>query len=228
MSTRGGWYAEQSRSNPDLFRVIFDYNRRPQHWVHGSVLEAIPHLPVVKALAASRHGSGHLAAWLLQELKLLDHTPCWDFEDPRRRLHLLSSETLARLARFCGAALTWPKITSIISKAELQEVKAGLGEDAHAFALRRGRMVVAEKDTLLPDRSQPLVDHAIQVGWALVQTAALDDNPALKRRFELKLPPGKAQPVAQGFNAEQRESAWLRVRKITPEVLTEGEQKCFA
>lgn len=228
MSSRGGWYAEQSRTNPDLFRVIFDYNRRPQHWVHSSVLDALPHAPVIKALAQSPHGSGHLAAWLLQELKLLEHAPCWDFEEPRLRLHLLSSPTLAKLARFCGAALCWPKLASIISKAEIQEVKAGLGEDAHTFALRRGRLVVQEKDTLLPDGSLSLVEHAIQVGWALVQTAALDSNPALKRRFELKLPPGKAQPVAQGFDSAQRDSAWLRVRKITPEVLTEGEMKCFA
>lgn len=228
MNTRGGWYAAQSKANPDLFRVIFDFNRRPQHWVHSSVIEGLPHAPVVQALATCVHGAGHLSAWLLQELSLLEHEPCWDFEDPRRRLALLSPATLARLARHCGAALAWPRIASVIGRAEIQELKAALGEDAHAFALRRGRMIVPENEAVLPEAGDSLTAHALHSGWRLILTAIDDESAAVRRRMELKLPPDLPAMNLGTVALELRDRAWQRIRRISPQVLTEGELKCFA
>lgn len=229
MSTPGGWYAAQSKSNPDLFRVIFDFNRRPQFWVHESILEGMPHTPVVKALAGCWHGSRHLSKWMMRELALDKEDDCWDFEEPRRRLSLLGPETLARLARYCGAVLSWPRIVAIIGKAQIQELKAGLGEDAHAFALRRGRMLVPESETVVPEnREDPIVPHALEVGWRLLLTAVGEEEPGLSRRLSLKLPPELPDMKLGAVTLEVRERAWQRVQKVSPQVLTEGEMKCFA
>ncbi len=228
MSTPGGWYAAQSKKNPDLFRVIFDFNRRPQNWVHAEVLGALPHAKVVTALSGSYHGSAHLAEWVTKELGLESAEPCWDFEDKWQRLALLSTETLGRLARFCGAALSWPKISSIIGKVEMQEVKAALGDDAHAFALRRGRLLVSAEEAVLPEGQDPLAPHTLEVGWRLVMTAMGEVTEPLRQRFELKMPPGLPKMNLGPVAPELRERAWQRVSKVTPEVLTEGELKCFA
>src|SRR4051794_25069242 len=62
MTNQSLWYAAQAKANPDLFRVVYDFNRRPQSWVHASVLDALPHAAVVKALAATtNYGAGHVA-----------------------------------------------------------------------------------------------------------------------------------------------------------------------
>ena len=228
MSTHNVWYAAQAKVNPDLFRVIFDFNRRPQFWLHPAVARTLPEAPLVNILASSRHGQGHLAVWLERALGLEAHAPVWDFEEPRRRLTLLGPQALARLAKFAGAALTWPAIVSVIGKSQMQEIRSDLGEDAHAFALRRARLLVPEKDAVLPEANAPLVAHALDLGWNLVTTAAYDELDAIRNRFTLKLPPAVAEKFRRRVDPEVRERAWSRIRQISREVLTEGEQKCFA
>lgn len=228
MTTRGGWYAGQAKQNPDLFRAVFDFNRRPQHWVHPAVLQRLPHAEVVTALAGSYHGAGHLAGWLLKQLDLASVEACWDFEEPRRRLFLLSHATLEKLASFCGATLHWPRIAGAIGRAEIQDIKGTLGEDAHSFALRRGRMLVPEAETAPVTSGVPLSQQSLQTGWQLLATALADEDETVRRRWWLKLPPGAADALPTTAQPETRERAWQRVRRISPHVLTEGELKCFA
>jgi len=225
-----GWYATQAKTNPDLFRVIYDFNRRPQHWVHSSFVETLPHAPVLKALATTNHGATHVSAWLMRELKLDQDEACWDFEEPRCRIALLSSDTLHRLARYAGASSCWPGVAATIGRDQLREIKATLGEDAHVFALRRGRMIVPESDTVPINGATSLAAHALDAGWQMVVTAAFDERPAVQRRMALKLPPDVAQSIAAKVStaSDAREKAWSRLRKITSEVLTEGELKCFS
>jgi hypothetical protein len=229
MNTTTGWYAEQSKLNPDLFRVIFDFNRRPQFWVHPSVLASLPHAPVVTALATSHYGARHLSIWLAQQLGLNAAEDCWDFQEPRRRLILLSHTTLERLARFCGAALHWPRIASVIGRSDIQELKGTLGEDAHSFAMRRGRMVIQEDEAAKAGSSTAsLATRCLQAGWELVITALANDPESLRQRLKLKLPSGDLATPVGDVSPETRERAWQHIRKIGPDVFSEGELKCFA
>jgi hypothetical protein len=228
MSTSGGWYAQQAKANPDLFRVVFDFNHRPQFWVHPQVVEGLPEAAVVKALAEAKHGTTHLAGWLSRTLELDVHEPEWDFEDTRRRLNLLAPETLAKIARFAAAALSWPGIASVIGKVQMQEIKSSFGEDAHSFALRRARFIVPEIDAVLPESDKPLYDNAIELGWNLLTSAACDEADSIQKRFMLKLPLAIAKKTPRSVPQDIRERAWNRIRKISTEVLTEGETKCFA
>ncbi|GEP43729.1 SctK family type III secretion system sorting platform protein [Brevifollis gellanilyticus] len=228
MSTPGGWYAQQAKANPDLFRVVFDFNSRPQYWVHPEVMDRLPDAKVVKALAGATHGSAHLAKWLRNILDLNAHEPVWDFEEPRRRLNLLAPETLAKLARFAAAALSWPRIASVIGKVQMQEIKSTFGEDAHSFALRRARFIIPESDAVLPESDKPLYDNAMELGWNLLTSAACDEADPIQQRFVLKLPMAVAERTLRRVPQDIRERAWNRIRKISTEVLTEGETKCFA
>ena len=224
------WYAKQAKLNPDLFRVIFDFNMRPQYWVHPQVINSLPHCTVVQALANTTRGSAHLSAWLSRELRLGNGEACWDFEEPRRRLALLGCATLNKFASYAGAAACWPRIAATIGREDLKEIKAALGDEAHVFALRRGRMIVPEKETSPPAGAVPLGEHALDVGWRMLATAVIDDKADVRKRFVLKMPPTVARALAGAdpAPAEARDKAWQRLRKISPEVLTEGESQCFA
>ncbi len=228
MSTRAGWYAEQSKQNPDLFRAVFDFNRRPQHWLHPEVLQSLPHASVVTALASSYRGAGHLSAWLGQQLGLDELLDCWDFEEPRRRLFLLSHASLERLARFCGATLHWPRIAAMIGRAEIREIKGSLGDDAYTFALRRGRMLLPENEAAPLTSGAPLAAQSLRNGWCLLAAALDGEDEHITRRWRLKLPPADRENLSRPAESGTRERAWQRVRQISPHVLTEGEWKCFA
>jgi len=228
MSASGHWYVSQAKSNPDLFRVIFDFNRRPQHWLHPEVVDQLPEAKVVQALSQSSYGHSHLASWLTRVFELEASEAVWDFQETRRRLTLLSPATLSQLACFTGAALSWPRLAAIIGKQQIQSLKATLGERAHAFALRRARMIVPENETILPTQGINLTDHVLNLGWQMVIHAAYDEEKAIRKRFALKLPLA-VQEKAHGATApELRDRAWSRVRQISREVLTQGEMKCFA
>lgn len=228
MNTSGHWYLSQAKTNPDLFRVIFDFNRRPQHWLHPEVVAQLPESRVVQILSQSTHGHAHLATWLTRTFKLDISESIWDFRETRRRLTLLSPATLFQLARFTGAALCWPRLAAIIGKQQIQSLKAALGENAHAFALRRARMIVPETETMQPPQSINLTDHVLNLGWQVVINAAFDEEEAIRKRFALKLPIAVQENLYAVTTPELRDRAWSRVRQISREVLTEGEMKCFA
>ncbi len=228
MKPNSGWYVQQAKVNPDLFRVIYDFNCRPQFWLHSTLMEGLPQSGVVRALAGATHGSGHLSCWLSKTLGLDPGEVEWDFQEPRRRLTLLGPASLARLACFAGAALCWRQLSAIIGRVQIQEVKTALGEDAYSFALRRARLLVSQNDAAISVAGEPLVDHAINMGWNLLATAASDDADCVQQRFMLKLPPAIAKKTVRPVETELRARAWGLIRKITPAALSEGESKCFA
>ncbi|TDU70700.1 YOP protein translocation protein K (YscK) [Prosthecobacter fusiformis] len=228
MSTRGGWYASQAKTNPDLFRAIFDFNHRPQFWLHPEVIARFPEAAVIRVLATGTHGHHHLASWLTRVLQLDDYDPVWDFQESRLRIALLSPETLTRLARYTGVALCWPRIASIIGRQQLHEIKASIGEDAHAFALRRARFIVPENEAILPKQETSLIDHVMDIGWNVLASSSGDESGAIRERLALKLPLQVAKKVTWHVTPELRDQAWNRVRQISREVLTVGESKCFA
>ena len=228
MSTRGGWYASQAKTNPDLFRVIFDFNYRPQFWLHPEVIARFPEAAVIRVLSTGSHGHHHLASWLTRALSLDACDPFLDFHEPRLRIALLSPETLTRLARYIGAALCWPRITSVIGRQQIQEIKASIGEDAHAFALRRARLIVPENEAILPDSETSLIDHVMDIGWDVLASSCSHESDAVSQRLALKFPLQVAGKVTWRVTPELRDRAWNRVRQISREVLTAGESKCFA
>lgn len=228
MNTSGLWYASQAKMNPDLFRVIFDFNRRPQHWLHPEVVAGLPQANVVRVLSQSTHGQSQLSSWLLRTLQLDDCEGVWDFEVIPRRLALLSPASLERLARFTGAALCWPRISAIIGKHQIQELKANLGEETHAFALRRARMIIPEAETMTAQDDISLTDQVHSLGWDVLISAINDGAEGLRRRLLLKMPLKMQCKVTTPLPPDQREKAWRRVRQINREVLTLGEMKCFA
>ena len=141
-------------------------------------------------------------------------------------IHTSSGGTSTR--SWSGAAWRWSRIAVIIGRSQIVELKKAIGEQAHVFALRRGRLVIDQKSASesIPDRT--LVEEIHELGWITVLTALGGECAALLDRFVLKLPEDVPQFDFFGVNARTRDAAWQRVRKVLGEVLSKGEMKCFA
>lgn len=223
------WAAALLQQNPDLFRLVYDFNNRPSLWVHPQRMEQMPHFAIIKNLnqanAATRSG---LEQWTSRHFQLTETAACWDFNEVRQRLALLQHDSLAKLALYCGAALRWSRISMIIAKSQIAELKAHIGEHAHAFALRRGRQVVEQQEA-----SQSLPDYSLNqeihfLGWTTLLSCMAGESESLLARMQLKLPDKTPQPVYSKIEEAERESAWKKVQKVLGEVLTREEMRCFA
>jgi hypothetical protein len=223
------WYAELASRQPDLFRLIGDFQGKPQHWAHPDRMATLPHGDVLAFLANSPAGQKHASRWATTQLGL-DHVPAWwDFTPPRRRLVLMSWMTLEQLACYCGAAIHAAKIATIIARAQTLELKAAIGASAHAFALRRGRtMSVPALPQLTAKREGSLGQQVLASGWATVLGMLSDEPSELMRRFWIKLPLALQRDLAPKLATEECDQVWTFVRKIGNEVFTQEEMACFA
>lgn len=211
--------------------MIHDFNERPGHWVHPERLQKIPNGSLVQTLLNEGAAQTGLHRWLIRQLGLATVPGCWDFEDPRRRLALLSHETLAKLAVFCGAAYCWKRIANIIGGAALKELKAEIGPEAHVFALRKGRQLMEAYEG--PDsqiQSDNLKDDIHSFGWRTVTRVFAGEPDPLMQRLRLKLPPHEAVEACLQIEAGDeavREAAWKWTRRVMADVLNRKELQCF-
>lgn len=222
------WATKLVTGNPELFRLVHDFNLRPANWVETSRLSELPNAAVANGLLQNGHGYAEVHAWAATALKLDQQPACWDFAEPRRRIALLGHETLQRLAIFCGSALCWNRISTIIGKSQIAELKGAIGEHAYAFALRRGRMVVPQPLPTPVGDNSTLNELIHTQGWRLLLGTMAGEAAAIMSRVSLKLPRHIDVPDEAANPPEGRDSAWSRVRKILPEVLNREELRCFA
>lgn len=223
------WYAELAVRQPDLFRMIGDFNTKPQHWAHPERLAALPHGDVLAILDTSVTGQRHAARWVTGQLGLSQVPAWWDFTPARRRLILINWLTLEKLACYCGAAIHASKIAATIARAQTIELKSAIGAAAHAFALRRGRLVnVPDLPQLQAPGGAGLGRQVLDSGWAAVLGLLSDEPAELLRRFWVKLPPAMAQDRMPKLAAEECEQVWNFVRRVGREVFSKEEEACFA
>jgi hypothetical protein len=220
------WIASLVRDQPDLYRTIYDWNAYPHRWALSGWLEnsAVP-APVIALLESSARGRERLSRHFRTALGLDEML--WDFQPPHRRLALLSTATLERLARFAGAALQAARLARVVAKEQRREITARIGEDAYRFALRRGR-VLAGLNALdaLTSRNGDLASDIETSGWRALATCVADDPPALRQRLQLKFPAKLVWPDPAGANCSA--AAWSLLQPIAQEALSAEELRCFA
>jgi len=241
--TLPSWYASLATSRPDLFRLIYDFNTRPQDWVHPSRAKALPHGPVIDFLSHKGHGRRLLGRWIFEKFGIAQHQTWWDFVEERRRLALLEHGALEQVALYCGVTLRWRQIKSIISRDEVLQLKTRLGPEAHSFALQRGPLLKVPQllrqtpaPAAIADDSgskEDLPEVIWREGWtALVKSLAGETEPLLQR-FWLKVPQDTQErhglaALPAKTPAELRDANWLFVRRIAHEILSDQELQCFA
>jgi hypothetical protein len=235
------WLQSAVVTRPDLYRAVYDWNVYPHRWALPVWLEDIE-VPatVLSVLERSASGRRRLSRHFVRALGL-DAT-WWDFQEPRRRLVLLSADALARLARFSGAACLGPQLARVVTKDERRAVVARIGEDAYAFGMRRSRM----QKTVTPQAAfAGDLGTTIEVtGWHKIWESLRGEDAAVQSRLRLKMPQEIADvlPVAEDRDGgvessngetstehqpEAREQTWSFLRSVAAEALTPEENRCL-
>jgi hypothetical protein len=224
--TPAGWIKGLVAGRPDLYRAVYDWNLYPHRWIPADRLGAGIPAAVVAALEASPEGRARLGAHF-RRVHGLEET-LWDLAAPRRRLALLGTAALERLARFAGAVRLGPRLARVIAKEERRALTAQIGEDAYSFALRRGPLLPGPGALPLETPLDgPLSEVLRRCGWQSVwECVALEPEP-LRRRFLLKAP-AAAQGLPVPAGDEARDRSWDLVAALAGELLSREEKLCFA
>lgn len=224
--TPAGWIKGLVAGRPDLYRAIYDWNLYPHRWIPADRLGAGLPAPLVSALEASPAGRARLGAHF-RRVHRLEET-LWDLMAPRRRLALLGTAALERLARFAGAVRLAPRIARVIEKEQRRALTGQIGEEAYTFALRRGPLLPGPGALPLEAALEaPLPVALMDCGWrTLCDCLAFEPEP-LRRRFLLKLPEA-AQAFPPPAGDEARDRAWDLVAALAGELLSREEKQCFA
>lgn len=220
------WLQSLVVSRPDLYRAIYDWNVYPHRWALPEwMADAMLPTAVVGLLESSSRGRQRLGLHFSRALGLQE--TWWDFQDPRRRLALLSSAALARLARYAGAALLAGRLARIVAKEERRNLTARIGEDAYAFGMRHNR--VQTVSGVASSETGNLAEDVEQSGWKVVFGCLAAEPEAIRARLRLKIPasiPFRASGSELGGDAVS--DAWRLVQPVTREALTAEEKRCLA
>jgi hypothetical protein len=220
------WMQSLVKTRPDLFRAIYDWNVYPHRWALPAWLEPIAvAAPIVALLERSSRGRQRLSRYFRHALGL--HESTWDFQSPPQRLVLLSAASLQQLAHSCGATVNAGRLARIIAKDDRRTVIARVGEDAFLFALRRGRTFPGVRElesTVAIEDSLP--DAIERIGWRLLLASVNNESPALRLRFQLKIPRHVASLVAAD-TTPPADASWKLVAAVAQEILTPEEKRCL-
>jgi hypothetical protein len=178
--------------DPPLRARVVAFNLLALHDVHPERLAGVaPDLPAAhwERLRASRRVAGRLSRWLLARHGLADSF-CWEFETPLRRLALLDLDGLRRVAQICGLLIYAEAIRRLIARGPLAALKAEIGVDGHAFAVKRAAFL------RLPVRrsaaSADLGPAVLADGLSCLAAWLAEEPRAVSLRVALKFPPGTA------------------------------------
>lgn len=123
-----------------LLDLQLAFNLYPSQYAHASWLQRLGVSEGDTALRASPLWTRSMSSALLRAANLDKHFDN-DFYDPAKRLALLDAPTLTRVAGLVGATLLRDRIKRAIRQDEVRTLRATIGAEAHAFAVRFGGLL---------------------------------------------------------------------------------------
>lgn len=206
-----------------LSDLVWEFNFRPDHYIHDSWLEQMPDGPLIKKLGGCHRGADRIVQYLMQRLGL-EGQVFFNFSNSLTRIGLWPGEDLERLIMHTGAVFYHAKVQKVVAREEVLQIRDQMGDELFSFMQRRavqlkGRMVLNVKLPAGLDAEQALI-----LAGLLCFHAALESYPlALRKRLMLKLPHQwftlykGAAPLGKQLNQKQSECAAL-LQKVAIEV----------
>jgi hypothetical protein len=219
------WLTQIAKTQPDLFRSIYDFNLRPQFWVHPSRLTSVP----ASAYCQKLSGIGRSEPMISRSLRGhfgLDQILWWDFRANYLRLALLAPERLNLLAAYCGAVIHRTMLTQLISRADRLRAKELLGPGPIEYAIRRGQLLLSGDLRALTEKEGDLT-QVVTTGWKLLAQILSGEAEGVRVRFHLKQDPSSLVSAETGRTTGP-ELGWQLAWRISQEVLNPKEIQCLA
>jgi hypothetical protein len=123
-----------------LLDLQLSFNLYPAQYAHASWLERLGVSEADNELRASPLWTRSVSSALLRAANLDKHFDN-DFFDPAKRLALIDASTLTRVAGLVSATLLRERIKRAVRQEEVRALRASIGAEAHAFAVRFGELL---------------------------------------------------------------------------------------
>ncbi|HPE58803.1 MAG TPA: SctK family type III secretion system sorting platform protein [Thiolinea sp.] len=180
--------ADTIRSNKKLSSLVWEFNFRPDHYIHDSWLEKMPDGPLIRKLVGKHRSAERIVQHLFQRFGL-ENQVFFHFSNSLTRIALWSGKDLEKLVLHTGSVLYYPKIQHIIVREDVQKIRELVGEDIFMFMQRSANHLRGKMDLELDlPRKLPPRKWLVLAGMACFMTALQDYPPALRKRLLLKLP----------------------------------------
>lgn len=214
---------EEPVSSNKLSDLVWEFNFRPDHYIHDSWLEQMPDGPLIKKLGGCHRGADRIVGYLMQRLGL-EGQVFFNFSNSLARIGLWRGQDLERLIMHTGCIFYYTKVQKVVAREDLVHIRDQMGEELFSFMQRRAVQLKGRIDLRLNLPAELDVEKTIILAGLLCFHAALSDYPlALRKRLMLKLPHQwfalyrRAAPLGRQLNQKQSECAAL-LQKIAIEV----------
>lgn len=224
--------AESLKESRHRFALAARFNTAPAADLHPDYIPKVVDQNLFRRLAQSSRGSRVLSQWISAEHKLTDDG-FWLFDEPRRRLALISRETLDQLMRYIGAAMHYRELTALIDRDQVREIRSTIGEGAYRFATRRASLMIGSLNEEIAKTQSwkdtgPWPERILAAGADCLSICLAGEPPVLVKRLRLKLPKGmKLENVALVPEPIQAR-LWNVMRRILEVEIDRELTKCFS
>jgi hypothetical protein len=123
-----------------LLDLQLSFNLYPSRYAHASWLERLGVNNADVEVRATPLWTRSVSSALLRAANLDKHFDN-DFYDPAKRLALIDASTLTRVAGLVCATLLRERIKRAVRQEEVRVMRASIGAEAHAFAVRFGELL---------------------------------------------------------------------------------------
>lgn len=123
-----------------LLDLQLAFNLYPSQYAHASWLERLGVSGADDDMRQSPLWTRSVSSALLRAANLDKHFDN-DFFDPAKRLALIDASTLTRVAGLVCATLLRERIKRAVRQEEVRALRASIGPEAHAFAVRFGELL---------------------------------------------------------------------------------------
>lgn len=186
-------YLFDERQGDSIFSLAVEFNLYPVKYIHSSWLQRDQYYKLVNQLKADSATHSRLSEYLLKRFKLKDQFD-FDFEAREKRVALISTDELLKLAFYLGIILNEDVIRGAVKRRERLALEQCIGEDAYRFAVKKAQFIShsasAAGPSLLIDWNhlgrfrQFLMTSGLQV----IAGAYAGTSPAFRKRLTLKMP----------------------------------------
>lgn len=169
---------------------IWEFNYKPEKYVHTSWLKDLPNADVILKLMAedSRKTSTRLSHHLLSQLGF-DGKFFFDFNDSLTQLALWDTADMQKLVQHIGMMFYFDDVRRSITRQEVATYRKLLGNQLYTFALEGAPEIKQQQLKALPLPDELNINKKLVVMGMSVIIAGMQDYPyALLKRMIIKLP----------------------------------------
>lgn len=213
----------------NLFARIYRFNEMVSEYIEESHLEFMPSLEKYwKNLSVVARVQKKLSLFLLKHFKL-EGKPFYQFEDPRLRIALLDSKVLNDLLVYAGAVFYSERISKLILKKDVTDLKESIGDNIYFFASKKASLLTGFAPKIaLPEIVAPITKKSLfEAGKISLEMCLAKEDERLTKRLILKFPKDINWDFGSPVAEEQKTKAWNYLHRILIKEVKPDIQACF-